>query len=48
MSIADITEQHIDVLEDLAAAATAPARWLLETASDGGASPATSAAIRRA
>jgi Plasmid pRiA4b ORF-3-like protein len=36
MSIADIAEQRIHAPEDLAAAATAPARWLLETASDGG------------
>jgi Plasmid pRiA4b ORF-3-like protein len=36
MSVATAAEQHVHVAEDLAGAATAPARWLLETASDGG------------
>ena len=36
MDTAEAAEQRTDTPEGLAAAATAPARWLLETASDGG------------
>jgi hypothetical protein len=36
MTIADVAHPHTRIPEDVAAAATAPARWLLETASDGG------------
>jgi hypothetical protein len=36
MDTAEAAEQRTDTPEDVAAAATAPARWLLETASDGG------------
>jgi hypothetical protein len=36
MDTAEIAEQRVRTPEDLASAATAPARWLLETASDGG------------
>ncbi|MGP0035099.1 MAG: hypothetical protein ACLP4R_11080 [Solirubrobacteraceae bacterium] len=36
MTTAEVADQQLRSPEDLAAAATAPARWLLETASDGG------------
>ncbi len=36
MDTAEVAEQRTDTPEDLAVAATAPARWLLETAGDGG------------
>lgn len=36
MTTLDVAERHTRVPEELATAATAPARWLLETASDGG------------